>query len=237
MNNLDAKFKQGLKMGNNQLEMQSVPIVEDISRESFYNDFVQPGKAVVIRKKDNDWNALNWDNEYFKEHANSVKLAIKTGNVSEGKREYMYLSEYVSLLEEYEGCLKTEENPQMPGYLHDVPFFYLFPDLVKDIEPFPIHLFPKFYQKGWYNCIQFFMGATGSLTPLHFDTLYTNNLFFQVKGYKRFILISADQADNCYINGWRWAQFNPDQPDFEKFPLAKGVFYLCHRGCCIRFTD
>lgn len=223
MNNLDANFKQNLKMGHDQLIIDQVPIVEDISRENFYNDYVNPGKPVIIRSRNTNWKALNWDNDYFRQHADGIKLAIKTGNVSEGKREYMYLSQFAERVERYEEELNTKDNPEKPGYLHDVPFFYLFPELVGDIEPFPAHLFPKYYAKDWFNYIQFFMGTTGSLTPLHFDTLLTNNLFFQVKGQKRFILISEDQKDQCYIKGWRWSNFNPDQPDFEKFPKARGI--------------
>lgn len=208
---------------NQEVRKDQIDVVDKISRKDFYNDYVNKGRPLLIRGMTNDWGALNWDLEYFKNHEEGVRLAVKTGNVSEGKREYMLLSEYIMLIDEYENTIALGQDCKNPGYLHDVPFFYLFPKLVPDIEPFPIELFPKWYHEKWYNYIQFFMGATGSLTPLHFDTLCTNNLFFQIVGKKKFILISEDQKDLCYMRGWRWANFDPSEPDFDKYPLAFGV--------------
>jgi hypothetical protein len=204
--------------------MNTVTTVDTISRKSFYNDFVKPGRPVVIRKMTSEWSALHkWNSSYFKSIEGDLKLATKTGEVSAGNRKSMYLSQYVELLEDYEARLKNGEEPPRPPYLHDVPLFYLLSNLIKDIEPFPLELFPKWYWKNWHNYIQFFMGGTGSLTPLHFDTLYTHNLFFQVTGRKRFILISPEQKSNCYIEGWRWAKLDASRPDFVKFPKAKEV--------------
>ena len=206
-----------------QFEMGKVTVVDTLTREEFYRDFVAKNKPVVIRKMTADWNALNWSAEYFKENEEGQKLAVKTGDVAQGNRKSVYLSDYVEQLQEFEKNLKENLNPERPPYLHDVPFFHVFPKMKKDIEPFPLELFPNWYWKNWQNYIQFFMGATGSLTPLHFDTLYTNNLFFQIVGKKRFILIPEEQKDLCYIEGWRWAKLNPDKPDFNKFPLSRKV--------------
>jgi hypothetical protein len=67
------------------------------------------------------------------------------------------------------------------------------------------------------------MGPTGSLTPLHFDTLCTHNLFFQVVGKKKFILIPSSFRDNCYVYNWRWAKVNPQKIDDDTFPLFNDV--------------
>ncbi|NRB47203.1 MAG: cupin-like domain-containing protein [Saprospiraceae bacterium] len=203
--------------------IKQVPIVSNMDRNRFYQDFVRPEKPVLIRGLTDKWSALNWNSDYFKENEGGLKLAVKMGDVSKGERVPMLTSEYIQLLELHEAKLNNGETPDNPGYLHDVPFFYLFPQFVKDIEPFPTHLFPKWYWPNWHNYIQFFMGATGSLTPLHFDTLCTHNLFFQVVGRKRFILIPAEQKDLCYMEGWRWAKFDPSHPDYKRFPLAKGI--------------
>lgn len=203
--------------------MKKIDTVDTLSRDVFYKEYVNQEKPVLIKNQTRDWHALNWDADYFKANEEGTKVAVKTGDVSAGKRESMLLSDYVELLNQYEKDIEAGKDPANPGYLHDIPFFHVFPKFRKDIEPFPIHLFPKWYWHNWHNYIQFFMGATGSLTPLHFDTLGTNNLFFQVVGSKRFILIPAEQKDLCYIEGWRWAKFDPSNPDYEKFPKAKGV--------------
>ncbi|WP_430907947.1 cupin-like domain-containing protein [Maribacter sp. 2-571] len=202
----------------------SVPFVDRITRKEFYEEFVNKGKPVVIRGMAKNWKALEWDSEYFKSMETGKKVSIKTGNIEKGEKRNIFLSNFVELLEAYEEDLKKGLNPKKVGYLHDLPFFYMFPEYVKDISPFPYeHLLPEWYWSKWQNYIQFFMGTTGSLTPLHFDTLLTNNLFFQVVGKKKFILIDVKGKDNCYIEGWRWAKFNPDKPDYEKFPNAKNV--------------
>ncbi|MGG8495345.1 cupin-like domain-containing protein [Tenacibaculum sp. TC6] len=202
---------------------EHITIENKIDRKTFYTEYVKKNKPVVIRGMTSDWKALEWDTEYFRSKETGKKVSIKVGNVSEGKREQMTLSTYVELLEEYEQNLKLGLEAEKPGYLHDIPFFYMFPEYLADINPFPRDLLPKWYRNKWQNYIQFFMGSTGSLTPLHFDTLLTNNLFFQVAGRKKFILIEAKDKKNCYIRGWRWANFDPQNPDYEKFPEAKHI--------------
>jgi hypothetical protein len=63
------------------------------------------------------------------------------------------------------------------------------------------------------------MGGNHSLTPLHFDTLYTHNLFFQIVGRKKFLLIPGKQKKFCYIYNWRWSPVDPVSPDYAAYPL------------------
>ena len=202
--------------------VDTIDTVDTITRDEFYAKFVSPRKPVVIRKLTEQWRALQWTNEYLKLCDRGALLAVKKGDVSKGFRDMVRLTDYISMVERFE-ARRNGERVGPPPYLHDVPFFYLFPHLTPDIEPFPLQLLPKWYWPNWHNYIQFFMGPTGSLTPLHFDTLYTNNLFFQIVGRKRFILIPADQQRYCYMDGWRWARYDPDAVDFEKYPLAKAI--------------
>ncbi len=203
--------------------LEHIPIRNGITRKEFYKDFVNKGKPVVIRGMTTGWNALEWDVDYFKAKETGIKIPIKVGKVSEGRREMMRISQYVELLDAYEKNVKLGLDVDPVGYLHDIPFFYMFPEYLADILPFPKELLPEWYWLKWQNYIQFFMGATGSLTPLHFDTLLTHNLFFQVVGRKQFILIDGAQKDQCYIKGWRWSKFDPKNPDYEKFPKAKNL--------------
>ena len=210
-------------ISKNKLTYPRVTAVDRIGTREFYEHYVARSKPLIIRNYTREWEALNWDDDYFREKEMGLKLAVKVGEVAKGQREYMTISEYIARVEAYEEDLLKGNKPAKPGYLHDVPFFHLFPELVTDIEPFPVHLFPRWYREKWPDFIQFFMGTTGSLTPLHFDTLRTNNLFFQITGSKKFILIPEEQKEFCYIEGWRWAKYDPSNPDFEQFPLARKV--------------
>ncbi len=202
---------------------EHIDVESTIDRKIFYSKYVTKNKPVVIRGLTSNWKAKDWNIDYFKTKENGKTISIKVGNVSEGRKEQMLLSNYVERLEEYEQNLKLNIKAESPGYLHDIPFFYMFPEYLSDIYPFPKKLLPRFYWKKWQNYIQFFMGSTGSLTPLHFDTLLSHNLFFQVVGRKKFILIDHKEKNNCAIRGWRWSNFDPQNPDYEKYPEAKNV--------------
>ncbi len=204
--------------------MSAITIVNRISRKVFYNEFVNKGKPILIKKQTKTWAAHTlWDAEYFKKPKWDLDIITKTGDVSQGKKETTKLSHYVDGLIAYENQLKNGGTSIKPAYLHDVPIFSLIPDLIKDVEPFPLELFPKWYWKNWHNYIQFFMGGSNSFTPLHFDTLCTHNLFFQMVGSKKFILIEPEQKDLCYIKGWRWSQIDAENLDFSKFPKSKAL--------------
>jgi hypothetical protein len=70
---------------------------------------------------------------------------------------------------------------------------------------------------------RFWLGPSGTVTPLHCD--YDDNIFAQVWGDKR-IFLSPPHHDeflypreaNAILFG---SPFNPEAPDFEKFPLAR----------------
>lgn len=200
----------------------SVPVVSNIGREEFYNSFVTRGRSVIIKNATSEWPALkHWDAAYFGKIGGDLKCAVKNGNVAKGQTSLISLRDYGNVVMKYE----SEKDPTAPRppYLHDVPIFHLIPQLNEDISPFPLHYLPKWYWDKAYQYIQFFMSANGSVTPLHFDTLYTHNLFFQVVGRKRFIIISADQVSKCYPYNWRWAAVDAQNPDFEKYPLFRDV--------------
>lgn len=70
---------------------------------------------------------------------------------------------------------------------------------------------------------RFWLGPAGTVTPLHCD--YDDNIFAQVLGTKR-IFVAPPHHDvflytrqaNPVLYG---AAFDPEQPDFERFPLAR----------------
>lgn len=197
--------------------------VGPLDRTDFYGEFVAKGRPVVMEKVTADWRALEWTPAFFRGIGHSTRLAIKQGNVADGRRESLPLADYIDALDEHEARVQARQPVQRPGYLHDVPLFRFFPDLMADVAPFPLHLLPDWYRPNWSEYTQHLIGPTGSVTPLHFDTLLTNNLFFHLSGRKQFTLIPAEQRDLCYPHGWRWARFDPTAPDFEACPLAGQV--------------
>jgi len=202
--------------------MSTVAVVQDISREEFYHSFVRKEQPVVIKGVACKWAATEkWDLRYFSEVGKDLDVNVKKGNVARGHRDTVKLDEYCRLLQQYWDAPGRINGSAPLPYLHDIPIFHLLPALTKDIDSFPLKYLPEWYWNKWWNYIQFFMGGSNSLTPLHFDTLYTHNLFFQITGKKKFLLIPGRQGKFCYLYNWRWSPVDPDKPDYSAYPLFR----------------
>jgi hypothetical protein len=70
---------------------------------------------------------------------------------------------------------------------------------------------------------RFWLGPSGTVTPLHCD--YDDNIFAQIWGRKRIFLAPPHHDEFLYpreANAILFGSpFNPEAPDFEKFPLAR----------------
>lgn len=189
---------------------------ESISPKDFKRCFLCPQQAVKVSGFLQEYNiASDWSFGYFRERIGSLKIPLKeffkSGDI--GVSEWT-LSQYVDSIAEY------EENSDLsrPPYCHDIPIFHLAPELVNDVASLPSDFFPSWYEDSWWDFVQFFMSPSGSVTPLHFDTLMTNNLFFQVEGVKDFFLLPFSERSNCYRRGWRWFDVDPTQERLDQYP-------------------
>jgi hypothetical protein len=70
---------------------------------------------------------------------------------------------------------------------------------------------------------RFWLGPAGTVTPLHCD--YDDNIFAQIWGTKRIFLSPPHHDEFLYTREANailfGSPFNPDAPDFDKFPLAR----------------
>jgi hypothetical protein len=70
---------------------------------------------------------------------------------------------------------------------------------------------------------RFWLGPQGTVTPLHCD--YDDNIFAQIWGTKRIFLAPPHHDEFLYTSEANailfGSKFNPEAPDFEKFPLAR----------------
>lgn len=69
--------------------------------------------------------------------------------------------------------------------------------------------------------INVWMGPANTVTPLHYDL--SNLLLAQVYGRKRVKLISPLNTGHLYNHRGGYSQVDPEQPDFNKFPLFENV--------------
>jgi hypothetical protein len=191
-----------------------------LSCNDFKANYVNKLRPVLISGFTHNWEAFKkWSPAYFKKIASHTKIPVKEFGISNGiKSSSWTMGQYADFLENYDKSNEKKKVDTPPPYCHDVPIFGLIQELVQDIQPFPLNYLPRWYWHAWWQYLQFFMGPSNSITPLHFDCLLTNNLFFQIIGRKRFTIIPAEDSEYCYRHAWRWFMVDPENPDFNKYP-------------------
>jgi hypothetical protein len=184
--------------------------------EEFKEHFLNR-KAVVYRKQTCDWAAAKkWGPDYFKEHCPDIPVVVKTFGLNTVNTQNMSMKEYVELMRTFQ-AEHGNNSDKIGPYCHDIPIFLLCQKLVEDIGNFPKTVLSAWYAEQWWRYVQFFMSPKGAVTPLHFDTLMTHNLFFQIAGSKCFTLIEHKDYKYCYRRGWRWFNVDPENPDLTQF--------------------
>ncbi|WP_458129625.1 cupin-like domain-containing protein [Pseudomonas sp. Z2-11] len=90
--------------------------------------------------------------------------------------------------------------------------------------------YPPYFDPSLFIPPRIWIGPKGTLTPLHRDD--TDNLFAQVWGQKTFTLAAPHHREA--LGTWSTApqggldgcDFNPDAPDYERFPHARDVTFM-----------
>lgn len=215
------------------LDSKDVPVIANaktverrpqLSAVEFYTRYVRKRIPVVVTGAFSDSIPVGrWSFDYFRERAGDRLVSVKYGDLAELSSSDVVLSHYLDKVERYEANRAGDKAAlgDWPGYLHDVPLVSILGGATSDLDDVPAGYFPSWYGSQWPKFAQFFLGPPGSLTPLHFDTLLTHNLFFQVAGRKRFILLAPEQAAYCYRKSWRWFAVDAEAPDYAVHPLYR----------------
>jgi hypothetical protein len=197
----------------------AVDIREPLDVDEFYRRYVNR-RPVVMKGALADMPAASkWSVEYLASLAPDLPVRLKTGNLARGRTVVNTMGKYAAFVDDLVEGRTTTEGP--PPYLHDLPLFSMIPQLRADAEPFPAQMFPSFFRTPWWAFPQFFVGPPGSVTPLHFDTLQTHNLFFQLHGSKRFLMVAAEDRKYCYTYNWRWSHVDAENPAYDRHPLYR----------------
>ncbi|RWM47987.1 MAG: cupin-like domain-containing protein [Mesorhizobium sp.] len=199
--------------------------VTELSDREFatYRDSMRP---VILRGGCSAWKACQrWSPHYFENVAGSVTVPVKTLNNNEITVSSWNLAEYARFVTESQPCEDGDFTSIVTAtpYCHDIPLLGLIESLAEDCQPFPVEFLSPSYRRHWWRYSQFFMGPEGAVTPLHFDTLLSHNLFFQIFGAKQFTILPPSQTIHCGRRDWRWFDVDPEQPDYVRFPEYKGT--------------
>jgi hypothetical protein len=209
-----------------------VDIRDGLTTDEFYRDYVNKRPVVMKGALAGLPCVSKWSIPYIASLAPDLQLRLKTGDLAQGETVSQSLSEYSDFIADLDSGRISTAGP--PPYAHDLPFFSMIPGLREDMTPFPGHLLPRFFRKQWWVFPQFFVGPADSMTPLHFDTLQTHNMFFQVHGSKRFLIVDPADRKHCYTFNWRWSHVDAENPDYDRHPLYRNARV---RECVVEAGD
>lgn len=202
-----------------------VYVLKKITEKLFRQRYL--GKHVVLIKGIlGHCEAINrWTPEYIANKNPELIIPAKRYNTNhksggEHQRKYGFNVEKLSIQNyvDYLSGKKTDQSETEILYFHNFPLFQLLPELSKELDMKIIQSFlPKWYRKDWMKFCLFFMGPNNSLTPLHVDCLLTHNLFFQIKGRKKFSIIHANALQVLPRHKWRYFSLNLDNKDVRAY--------------------
>ncbi len=222
-----------------QIERKSKVSPADIAREHLWG----VGKPVIITDAMENWPARSkWTFEFFKTAYGSDPAFASLG-FGKAIGKITTLSAYIKYLDapsaELPGIWKGKDigkdgrPPQAGSEGAGSPFYLLgwfafrqHPELYDDITPAPyfVHDLVSALDPALRDIFEWtsnreytavFIGPEGSLSPLHHDFWNTHAYLAQIRGRKRAILFSPNDYSDFMYGG----QVDPEQPDFERFPL------------------
>lgn len=206
----------GLKKDDN---MDTYPFIEtkdNLSAQDFFLNYVGK-KPIVIKNLTSDWRALSfWGKDYFLSLVGKDEIQVNILNNKEIKKK-IYLTDYINSVM---GNKSDDLNKNKDLYFYDQPLIAIIPSLQEDLKPFPLAYLESWYRPNWWKNIFLFYTTPGTIIPLHFDHLGTHNLYFHLKGEKKFIITLPDDLKYCYMTGHR-SSVNPERPDYKAFPAFK----------------
>ncbi|MFW9270485.1 cupin-like domain-containing protein [Pseudomonas sp. NR3] len=195
-----------------------------LSVQEFKARYLPHGIPVVISDALQDWPLFKLSRKetlvHFAElqgitrHGDYVKKTFST------ERDFRSTS-MADFIASLDNPVTTAANGEPPAYMGNNILPAQLMELIK---------YPPYFDASLFIPPRIWIGPKGTLTPLHRDD--TDNLFAQVWGQKTFTLAAPHHREA--LGTWSTApqggldgcDFNPDAPDYARFPSARDVTFL-----------
>jgi len=215
------------------MQLQDIPVFNDMDPVVFKEEFYLPQKPVVIRNLAKTWPAYHkWNWDYFKQLVGDKKVALYNNIKSDAYTpintadDYKTFGEYIDMISEGPAGWRI--------FLFNI--FDHAPELVKDFT-WPEELVKGFVKK--YPML--FVGGATSITHMHFDIDMSHILHTQFAGRKRVLLFPFSEQHKLYRKPWEvlsladFSNYYADSSklDYERFPAlkyAKGYEVILDHG-------
>ncbi|XP_072940479.1 bifunctional peptidase and arginyl-hydroxylase JMJD5 [Epargyreus clarus] len=226
--NANSQFIE-INTESNKYDATRIEVLDCPSMEHFYNNYIIPGKPVILDNCISHWPALNkWNDRNY-----LLKVAgLRTVSVELGK-DYTD-SEWTQKMMTIEDFIKNHvyQNNGPTGYLAQYQLFEQIPELKDDIfEPD----YCSFTDTNDPVDVMAWYGPKGTLSPLHHDP--KRNLLTQVVGEKQIFLFSPEDSEYLYphehellTNTARVDPRNPNYILYPKYRQAKTYYCVLRPG-------
>lgn len=198
--------------------LKPIDVVEDISKEEFYEKYLKPRRPVVIKNMAKKWPAYQkWTMEYMKEVVGDVEVPLYDSSKADpsapinASAAKMKFGDYIDLIQ--------REPTDLRIFLFD-PIKYA-PKLLED------YISPKELMGGFLDKYpNMFFGGKGSVTFLHFDIDMAHIFHTHFNGRKHILLFDYKWRERLYqipYATYALEDYDIENPDFTKFPALDGV--------------
>lgn len=200
------------------LHLKPIDVVEDISKEEFYENYLKKRKPLVIKNMARQWPAYKkWTLDYMKQAVGNVEVPLYDSSKADpaapinASAAKMKFSDYIDLIE--------REPTDLRIFLFD-PIKHA-PQLLDD------YVFPKDLMGGFLDKYpNMFFGGKGSETFLHFDIDMAHIFHTHFNGGKHILLFDYKWKERLYqipFATYALEDYDIANPDFDKFPALDGV--------------
>jgi lysine-specific demethylase 8 len=216
--------------------VEPVERVAGLLPRDFDKNFAKPHRPVILEGVASEWPAFSkWTLDFFETSFPGRRVPIEVWDAAEDERDagsFLTKTQRVEMDWSAYVELCRASPPSKRHYLAQYPIFDAHPELRADVGSLePYFAFPAIYPRPVRRVLTakplLWLGPGGTVTTLHFD-MY-QNMFVQLAGRKRFILVSPEQSDLVYYADPRFgmfASFSPvdiEQPDLDRYPLVRRV--------------
>jgi len=198
--------------------LKPIDIVDDITKEEFFEKYLKPRKPVIIKNMARKWPAYQkWTMDYMKQAVGDVEVPLYDSSKADpaapinASAAKMKFADYIDLIEKEPTDLRIflfDPIKQAPKLLDD----YIFP---KDLMGGFLDKYPNM-----------FFGGKGSVTFLHYDIDMAHIFHTHFNGRKHILLFDYKWRDRLYqipYATYALEDYDIENPDFTKFPALDGV--------------
>ena len=196
----------------------------ELSVQAFQARYLPHGIPVVISDALQDWPLFKLRREETLEHFAELQGITRHGDYVKKtfstERDFRSTS-MADFIASLDNPAPKRADGEPPAYMGNniVPARLM--ELIK---------YPPYFDPALFIAPRIWIGPKGTLTPLHRDD--TDNLFAQVWGQKTFTLAAPHHREA--LGTWSTApqggldgcDFNPDAPDYDRFPKARDVTFM-----------